>query len=538
MTIKLYDKTNNSSKGTSKENDLLSWDSLLSVSIGGLFNLAKLTSITAFPAAGAAFIMGKILKELDEKVTDALYEKQLNDFWKANREVTYKAILRQTELFGINSSVSKMDVSSYIQQWIIENPMYAKQFPAMIETALSYSQQMLDDATGGDVIEFYKKQVLSLMNWKEKYDRVYSTEQNPTGPSAMPKMSISNTSNPQKPDNEKTAVSPKAEEPSIGIDSVSVALSEKMDSQGYSGSGFSLGDFGKLDLQIGAAINLENDDLTPALENVASKTDEIINKIPAEEVSKFSENLLNASLYGQQIAAAFMNVDENIGKAIGSAATLTEGVAGIFKAFEGDKVNGLGLMSGIQGGFAGLQGLFGGEAGSDASQLLGGMGGIGEGVAGILTDNPLEGIASIISSLPSFIDGLTESTQEGYVKQLSKQGFNDTYSEGLLDEMSAVSDQKGDKSFGIKAYIEDFFKETDIDTKEEFGRMSDLLSESVGEYVAQGHTMDEAYGKFGDELTQLTAAQEKYGEDIVSEVAEYLTGYGYHKKKTRIVISI
>ena len=87
------------------------------------------------------------------------------------------------------------------------------------------------------------------------------------------------------------------------------------------------------------------------------------------------------SLYGHHFTTAFMNVDENIGKAIGSAGTLTEGVAGIFKAFEGDKVNGLGLMSGIQGGFAGLQGLFGGEAGSDSSQLLGGMGG----VAGLLT---------------------------------------------------------------------------------------------------------------------------------------------------------
>jgi len=80
-----------------------------------------------------------------------------------------------------------------------------------------------------------------------------------------------------------------------------------------------------------------------------------------------------------------MNVDENIGKTIGSAGTLTEGVAGIFKAFEGDEVNGIGLMQGIQGGFAGLQGLFGGEAGSDTSQLLGGMGSVGAGVAGLLT---------------------------------------------------------------------------------------------------------------------------------------------------------
>jgi hypothetical protein len=140
-------------------------------------------------------------------------------------------------------------------------------------------------------------------------------------------------------------------------------------------------------------------------------------------------------------------------------------------------------------------------------------------VTGILTDNPLEGIASIISSLPSLIDGLFESTQEGYVKQLSKQGFNDKYSEDLLDKMSAVSDKMGDKSYGITAYIEDFFKETNIDTNEEFSRMSDLLNESIGEYVAQGHTMDEAYDKFGDELEQLTEAQEKYGYETTASLS-------------------
>jgi tetratricopeptide (TPR) repeat protein len=247
-----------------------------------------------------------------------------------------------------------------------------------------------------------------------------------------------------------------------------------------------------------------------------------------------SHTLSDIARYAGQIGGAFMSVDEEIGKAIGSAGTLTEGVAGIFKAFEGDKVNGLGLMQGIQGGFAGLQGLFGGEPGSDTSQLLGGLGGVGVGVAGILTDNPIEGIASIISSLPSLIDGLFESTQEGYTKQLSKQGFNDTYSEDLLDKMSAVSDQKGDKSFGIKAYIEDFFKETDIDTKDEFSRMSDLLSESIGEYVSQGHTMDEAYWKFGDELEQLTSAQEKYGFETVSSLTNMLDIQKSQTKEGRI----
>jgi len=104
-----------------------------------------------------------------------------------------------------------------------------------------------------------------------------------------------------------------------------------------------------------------------------------------KNVVAFSNTLSDIAGIAGQIGGAFMSVDEEIGKAISSAGTLTEGVAGIFKAFEGDKVNGLGLMSGIQGGFAGLQGLFGGEAGSDSSQLLGGMGGVGAGVAGLLT---------------------------------------------------------------------------------------------------------------------------------------------------------
>ena len=250
----------------------------------------------------------------------------------------------------------------------------------------------------------------------------------------------------------------------------------------------------------------------------------------ADESRSFSDTLTDISKAGFEIGGAFMSVNDGIGKAIGSAGGFAGGISEIFTALnkdplegkdtsrmtpeqielareQGEKQKGMALMGGIQNAAGALQGLFGGETGSDMSELLGGMGGVGAGVAGILTGNPLEGIQSIISSLPSLIDGLTESTQEGYVKQLSKQGFNDTYSEGLLDKMSAVSDQKGDKSFGIKAYIEDFFKETDIDTKDEYGRMSDLLSESIGEYVAQGHTMDEAYGKFGDELEQLTSAR-------------------------------
>jgi hypothetical protein len=305
-------------------------------------------------------------KMFNNLLYDLFYEKQYKEYWNSNREEIYKNILRQTELFSLNAKISNMDIESYIKQWIEKNPKYAMQFDAMMETAISYSQKKeeswisFSQKTGGngegwDVIDFYKKQVLSLMNWKEKYDRVYSTTQKPTSPSATPNMNISQKKNQQKTDVKKTFASPEAEQPSIGIESISVALSEKMDSTGYSGSGFSLGDFGKLDLEIGAAINLEKDDLTPALENVAAKTEEIINNVPVEEVTTFSESLRTASSYGHQIAAAFMNVDENIGKAIGSAGTLTEGIGGIFKAFEGEEVNGLGLMSGIRGGFVSIQ---------------------------------------------------------------------------------------------------------------------------------------------------------------------------------------
>jgi hypothetical protein len=212
------------------------------------------------------------------------------------------------------------------------------------------------------------------------------------------------------------------------------------------------------------------------------------------------------------------SIGEILSEDIASLARFTEGISGIAEYIKNAETDGLALMSGISGTFSGLQGLFGGEAGSDMSELLGGLGGVGAGVAGLLTGNPLEGITGIISGLPSLIDGLTESTQEGYVKQLSNQGFNDTYSQELLDKMSAVSDRLGDKSFGMKAYIEDLFKETTIDTEEEFTRLSDLLNESIGEYIAQGHTTDEAYEKFGDELAKLTSAQEKYGFETVASL--------------------
>jgi hypothetical protein len=115
----------------------------------------------------------------------------------------------------------------------------------------------------------------------------------------------------------------------------------------------------------------------------------------ADESNSFSETLTDISKIEFEIGGAFMGVNEEIGKAVMSVGTLTEGVSGIFKAFEGEEVNGLGLMQGIGGGFAGLQGLFGGEAGSDTSQRLGGMGGMGAGIVELFNRRALVFLASI-----------------------------------------------------------------------------------------------------------------------------------------------
>jgi len=178
------------------------------------------------------------------------------------------------------------------------------------------------------------------------------------------------------------------------------------------------------------------------------------------------------------------------------------------------------LMDGVNSIGQGLAGIFGGEE-SDMSQLISGASNVGTGVAKALSGDPT-GIVQALAGIPDLLDGLFESTQEGYVKQLGKQGFDDTYSQELLDKMSAISDAKGDKSFGMKAYIEDFFKETDISNKDEFTRMSDLLNESIGEDIAQGYTTEEAYAKYGDELEQLTAAQEKYGFETTTSLQDML----------------
>ena len=263
--------------------------------------------------------------------------------------------------------------------------------------------------------------------------------------------------------------------------------------------------------------NKEIEELNEHVKNLYDNTDDAITNI-----ANFSDSLTDAEGIGHNLADAFKAVDEDIANVIDSAADLTGGISNIAAAFEGAEVNSAALMSGIQGVASSLGGLFGAEAGSDASQLLSGLGGLGSGIAGFATGDIMGGITSVISSLPSLFDGLTESAAEGYEKMFGKMGFDDTYSQDLLEKMGEVSDRMGDKSFGMQAYIEEFFAETNISNLEEYSRMSDSLNEAVSQYIAEGHTTDEAFDKFGDELQQLVDAQEKYGFETVASLGNMI----------------
>lgn len=185
-------------------------------------------------------------------------------------------------------------------------------------------------------------------------------------------------------------------------------------------------------------------------------------------------------------------------------------------------------MTHIQTALGGLDKLLGTETGGIQDALGSAVSGFQSGASAIgsfIYGDIVGGIASAISALSSFadmFDALSESTQEGYVKQFERQGFDDTYSEELLNKMSEVSDAMGDKSYGIMAYLEDFFAETDISNEEEFSYLSDLLNQKMGEDIAQGKTVEEVYEQYGDELQQLLDAQEQYGFETTDSLAQML----------------
>ncbi len=172
---------------------------------------------------------------------------------------------------------------------------------------------------------------------------------------------------------------------------------------------------------------------------------------------------------------------------------------------------------------------------SGVQQAAGGFAQFGSGLASGNVGDIIGGAASalggVMDTISAIGDALTESWSEGFYKQFGSYGFDDEYSEELLDKMEKAGDAGGSKEAGIKANLEEFFAETEISNQGEFDTLSNLLNESINEYIAQGHSADEAYEKFGDELEQLTDAQEQYGFETTDALQKMLKEQRYQTKQ-------
>ena len=109
-----------------------------------------------------------------------------------------------------------------------------------------------------------------------------------------------------------------------------------------------------------------------------------------EETKSFSEELSGIADDGYRIGAAFMNVDENIGMAIQSAAGLFDGVSQISAAFEGEEFDLGSLGAGLSGVFSTLGNQFGGEGNDDFGQLMSGLSGMSQGLMSIAASDAPE----------------------------------------------------------------------------------------------------------------------------------------------------
>lgn len=240
----------------------------------------------------------------------------------------------------------------------------------------------------------------------------------------------------------------------------------------------------------------------------------------AEQEKSDIEEIAQGLVEWNEGMAEFLNL---IGLAGGELDNVAEGVRsigeGIIEIINSGE-NSIAMLNGINSLGQGLANIFGGED-SDMNKLISGASNIGTGVAKALSGD-LSGIVQALAGIPDLLDGLFESFQESFEKQWSAQGFDDSLSEDLLDKIEEVSDKYGGKEYGMRAYIEEIFDEVDISNKEEFSRLSDLLNEQIGEYVAQGHTVEEAYDKYGDELQDLLDAQEQYGFETTESLEQML----------------
>jgi len=361
--------------------------------IFGNISLATLSLIGFGPQGFAAWFGESIIEDIVNISAESLHEKQRNQIWNQYNQQFADLLKWANQGFDIISLVkdsTKISDVDIWQEWIKNNKKSAEELKGTWLTAIEEIKRIQNEGSSEEK-ERYKEIIENLSFFEDAFFESFNSAYNQIS-SSVNGNGITNNIN-GKNVNPTQSTSNKMQnsqlfQPTINEYLTAIPLYNYVVTQNEIATDFvSPGERGHMP----AAEEMEKIKSLQQIPIMIDNSAESMSKMKSntkdakDNTFVLSHTLSDVARYAGQIGGAFMGVNEEIGRAISSAGTLTEGVAGIFKAFEGDKVNGLGLMSGIQGGFAGLQGLFGGEPGSDSSQLLGGMGGVGAGIAGLLT---------------------------------------------------------------------------------------------------------------------------------------------------------
>ncbi len=148
----------------------------------------------------------------------------------------------------------------------------------------------------------------------------------------------------------------------------------------------------------------------------------------------------------------------------------------------------------------------------DMGQVLSGAMDIGNALTSFASGDFLGAAASAISGVASLFDGLTESTEEKAISSIASV-FDDQFSEDdeFMTTIGKDIERFGSLNDSMVRNIEEAFDKIDISSQGEFDEMSNYLRQAVSDYKDAGHTTEEAYEKFGDELSELKDIQERLG---------------------------
>ncbi len=172
----------------------------------------------------------------------------------------------------------------------------------------------------------------------------------------------------------------------------------------------------------------------------------------------------------------------------------------------------------------GFSALSGAAPGSDLQSAINSTFSMLAGVGAIMMGDIATGILAILQSIPDFIDAFTKSSEEKMMSWLSNLGFDDPFSEDdpFIKNLGAAYEASGDMVSALADNIEEAFDNINISNEDEFQMMSSGLEEAMKRYIAEGHTYEEAFDKFGDELEELVRIQEQYGFEMNGHLREML----------------